>query len=260
MKKTILSEKELKLLEDTITHYGVIASFDQISKSSTDKRRQSIRNFVSKLSKNGWLVRIKKGLYFVAGMESLGQSGLSIYKTAQLLCSDSYVSFEAALQYHGMFDQGLKVVSSVSRKRKKEKKIGNVIYKFIKAKDVLFYGFDEYRVENYLAKIAHPEKAILDILCFNRSLTTIDLVLEKLTEHKDDIDLDRLYQYAGKQSVGIKRIAGFLLDKAGINSDRIYNEIKNKRDCSHMVNGASKFNAKWRLYYDKFFDRSTDGH
>ncbi|OGS23489.1 MAG: hypothetical protein A2297_01685 [Elusimicrobia bacterium RIFOXYB2_FULL_48_7] len=254
MKRTILSEKELKFLENAVATYGVIVTFEQLSKISTDKQRQSVRNFTSKLSKKGWLVRIKRGVYFVAGIESLGFSGLSVYKTAQLLCAGCYVSFEAALQYHGMFDQGLKVIRSVSTNACKAKEIENVVYEFVKARGGLFYGFSEQRVENYLVKIASPEKAILDILCFGRSVHSADLVLEKLKAYKDDLDLSRFKEYCSRQPVTVKRILGFLFDKAGIDSGFVYDAVKGIHNSSLMAAGSGKFNAKWRLYYDEHFD------
>jgi predicted transcriptional regulator of viral defense system len=254
MKRTILSGKELKVIEDAIAKYGVVVTFDQLSSVASDTNRQSIRNFVSKLSKKGWLVRIKKGLYFVAGIESLGFAGLSVYKIARLLCPESYVSFEAALQYHGMFNQGLRKIVSVSKKVCRTKALEQVEYKFIKAREKLFYGFEEQRVENYSVNIAYPEKAILDLLCFARSLSSVDLVLEKLKEHKDGVNAVRLNEFAARQPPVVQKIIGFLMDKAGIDSLPLSVEVRKSRAVGLMLPDSKKFNAKWRLYYDSHFE------
>lgn len=253
-KRTILSEKELNLIEQIIVKYGTIVNFGQIYSILKNKiTRQSVRNLVNKLSKNGWLVRIKKGLYFVAGLESRGVISVHYFKIAQTLIKESYISCESALQHHGMFDQLLKTVVSVSLKRYPVKKIQNSELKFIKVKKDNYYGWQEGRVENYVVKIATPEKALLDLLNFGRNIYYIDLVLEKLQDYHKDINLDKLVEFSKKQSVTVQRILGFLMDKLALDSSKIYDKIRNKKNCSYMSNDSKKFNAKWRLYYHKSF-------
>ncbi len=72
-KRTILSEKEAELLDGLIAAYGVLVDFDQIyTELSGSMSRQAAANLVSKLSRNGWLVRLKKGTYFIAGQRIQG--------------------------------------------------------------------------------------------------------------------------------------------------------------------------------------------
>ena len=47
---------------------------------------------------------------------------------------------------------------------------------------------------------------------------------------------------------------GLLFDLIGIDSSGLYNQVKLKG--THlMLSGDTKFNAKWRLYYDEYFDK-----
>lgn len=251
-KRTILSEKELNLIETLISRHGSIVTFNSIYNELKNQiSRQSARNLANKLTKNGWLVRIKKGVYFIAGIESRGFANLSIYKIPQLLVRDSYVSFEAALQYHGMFDQFLKTIVSVSKKKYKTTEIQGINYRFIKAKEDLYYGFEEKHIENSLVKIATLEKAILDLLHFDRNIYTIDLVLEKLKENKTNFNECIFKRFIKKQSTTDQRILGFLFDKAGVDSDYILHLVRTKKNCSFMTQKSKTFNAKWRLYYEK---------
>ena len=253
-KRTILSEKELNLIEQIIIKHGTIVNFVQIYSILKSKiTRQSTRNLVNKLSKNGGLVRIKKGLYFVAGLESRGVISVHYFKIAQILVKESYISCESALQHHGMFDQLLKTIVSVSLKRYPIKKIQNNEFKFIKVKKDNYYGWQEERIENHVVKIASPEKALLDLLNFGRNVYYIDLVLEKLQDYHKDINLDKLVEFSNKQSITVQRILGFIMDKLTLDSSKIHNKIKNKKNCSYMSNDSKKFNAKWRLYYHKSF-------
>lgn len=254
-KRTILSEKESNLIEEIIAKYSTIVNFEQIYSILEGKiTRQGTRNLVNKLSKNGWLVRIKKGLYFVAGLESRGSISIHYFKIAQILVKDSYISCEAALQHHGMFDQSLKVIVSISLKRLNIKEIQNTQFKFIKIKRDNYYGWQEDRIENYLVKIAIVEKALLDLLNFERNIYYVDLVFEILKEYHKDINFNKLIEFSKKQSITVQRIVGFLMDKLLLNSTEIYNSVKNKKNCSYMTNDSEKFNSKWRLYFHRAFD------
>ncbi len=251
-KRTILSEKEYNLIEEIITQFSVIVTFEQIF-SILKKRmsRQAAKNLLNKLVRNGWLVRIKKGVYAVSSLESRGFLTISTFKIAQVLNENSYVSFEAALQDHGMFDQMLKKVTSVSLKRHATKKAQDTIYQFVKAKEGLFFGWEEERVDNFLVKVATSEKAILDILAYNRNAYSVDIVLEKLKEYKNKFDLERLNKFCSKYSLTVQRITGFLLDKLKIDSTYLHALTKGNKSASFIGKDSKQFNSKWRLYYDK---------
>lgn len=255
MKRTILSEKELHLIEALVVKYGIVVTFNQIRSTLKNKISiQGIRNLANKLTKNGWLVGIKKGTYAITSLESRGFTTLSVFKIAQTLEKDSYVSFEAALQHHGMFDQHLKRIVSVSLKRRAAKEIQGTRYQFVKTKKELFYGWQQQRVENYLVNIASAEKALLDILSFKRDIYSIDLVLEKLKEHKESLDFKRLNKFCEKQTMAAKRILGFLFDKLAIDSSHIHDLTKASKNCTYMTKDSKKFNARWRLYFHKHFN------
>jgi len=254
-KRTILSEREYNLIEEIIAQFSVIVTFEQIF-SILKKRmsRQAARNLINKLVKNGWLVRIKKGTYAISSLESRGLLTLSTFKTAQILNENSYISFEAALQHHGMFDQMLKKIASVSLKRQATKDVQETTYQFVKTKKDLFFGWEEERVDNFLVKVATSEKAALDILTYRRNAYSIDLVFEKLSEYKKKFNFDRLNKFCSRHSLTVQRILGFLLDKLSIDSTYLYNLTKKSKSTSFMTKDSKQFNAKWRFYYDKHFE------
>lgn len=255
-KKTILSEKEFNLVENLISEYGVIVDFEQIFGQLKDKLgRQETRNLVSKLVENGWLVRVKKGIYYITTLESRGVANISEFIIAQILEKDSYISFESALQYYKIFDQHIRTITSISLKQKKEKEIQGTIYNFIKTTEKNYYGWEEARIENRLVKMATLEKAILDMLAFRRTIHSVDLVLEKMREYGDNFDWDRLNELGRNQSATVQRILGFLLDKVGVDSEYLRKSVEKKRGRSSCMTKDSKlFNAKWRLYYHKHFN------
>lgn len=251
---TILSKKESFLIENLIAQYGLIVNFNQIYlELSRDYSRQQVRNLVSKMNKNGWLVRIKKGVYYITNLESRGFAGVSILVIAQTILEESYISFEAALEYHGIFDQHLRTISSVCLKKHADKTIQGIVYRFIKTTEKNFYGWEQAQIEGRIAKVAILEKAILDIIRSQRSIYSLDLVLEKLKEYKDSFDFEKLKGLAKGQSGTVQKILGFLLDKAGINSDSVLGLLKSNKGASFMTKDSGTFSAKWNLYYHNHF-------
>lgn len=255
VKHTILSQKDHNLLENLLAKYGDVVQFEnvvQVAKVYTTNR-QSIRNWVNKLTQTGWLVRLQRGTYVISSMESLGAVTLSSLTVAQIIEPQSYISFEAALQHHGMFDQMLKIIRSVALKKETEKTIKDIQYRFVCTTQEQFYGFSEEKLDNRLVKIATVEKALLDLLHFHRSLYTVDIVQEKFREHSADINLQRLIELLHRQTVTVQRIVGFILDQIKYDTNQIYALVKSDRSISKMTADSIEFSAKWRLYYHQYF-------
>jgi predicted transcriptional regulator of viral defense system len=257
MKQTILTAKQSVLLENLIAQSGEVVTSDQIYTAAADNwDYQQTKNLVTKLVKNGWLFRIKRGLYAITGLSSRGSLSLSPYVIARLLVKDSYVSFEAALQHFGLFDQLLAQTASVTLKQKSGSRLAGMDYKFIKTQPQLFFGWQEVHFHQQLARIAYPEKALLDLVNFRRSQYAIDLVIEKLIEYQHGLDLTRLGQYLVRFPLTTIKTFGFLFDLLGLDSSQILAAAKKaKTGTFWMVPQASKFNAKWRLYYEPSLDK-----
>lgn len=255
MNRTILSNIKSSLLETLLAKYGEVVDFEKIfTEMERIKSRQEARNLVSKLSKDGWLVRVKQGLYVISSLGSRGKIDLSVFAIANLLENQSYVSFEGALQYHGMFDQYLKTIKSITVKERKKRGIQGTEYVFIHTKKENFTGWETKWEHSNKMQIATAEKALLDMLAFNRSFYSVDLVLEKLKEYSKDINQEKFISFAKEQSLAVQRIAGFLLDKANTNSSELLKNTKGNTSASLMTSDSNKFNAKWRLYIHNHFE------
>jgi predicted transcriptional regulator of viral defense system len=260
MHYTILSEKQSELLEKLIVKYGKIVTFENILDTvRNDLEYQQAKNLVTKLIKNGWLVRIKKGLFVISDLSNRGFLSLSPYVVANALVQNSYISFEAALQYHGMFDQLLKKIISVSLLSFKMVLLNNTEYSFIKTNEKLFFGWQDVTIDNKTVHVAFVEKALIDIVNFRKNKYAIDLVAEKLKEYKNSINLVLLVEYLENFSEATIKTFGFIFDLLDIDSTDIYklveNSIKVKNSTHRMLLGDKKFNTKWRLYYDDYFDK-----
>ena len=249
-----LSAKELKLIEELLLDHGNVVSFDMIYKKLVKNNgKQEIQNFVSKLVEKGWLIRIKRGVFAISSIASRGNIELNQLSIAQIINSASYISFEAALQHYGLFDQYLRVITSIGKKRTYSRKFSDWTFKYIKVKKDLFSDFKEYNLDGMLVKIASKEKIILDFLTYRRNLYDLDLVIEKLREYKNDFDVERLIKLSEKCSITVKRTLGLIFDLLEINSDVLYEKIKNNKNHSFMTSKSDVFIAKWRIYASEKF-------
>ena len=256
MKKTILSAKQGELLETLIAKYGQVVTADQIHVEATGTwGYQQTKNRISQLVKHGWLIRIKRGLYAISDLSSRGFLSVSPYAVAHLLVQGSYVSFEAALAYHGMFDQFTDQFVSVSLTQFQTVQLNSIQYRFIKAKKELYFGWQEAMIDNMAAHIATAEKALVDMVHFRKSKYAVDLMIEKLQDYQDSLDVDRLYEYLGQASLLTVKVFGLVFDLLNRNSDRLYNQVIDKKSTHRMSSEDQTFNAKWRLYYDEYFDK-----
>lgn len=252
MKKTILSEKELHLLESLISDHGYIVTSRQIE-AKLGISKQAARNLVGKMARNGWLVRIKKGYFAIANLESHSFSNISPLAIAQVLVQGSYVSFEFALNYQGHFDQLPAKVTSVNTSNTKRYDFQDTDYLFVKAKPEMMNGFTELTIEGQHARVAELEKALLDFLHFRRDSYTVDLLLEKLKEAKNEINDFKMADLSKVYPITLRRRLGFLLDLAGIDSEKLHQELKGTPGFTKLTKKSNIFNAKWRLYYEDRF-------
>ena len=249
----MLSKDDAALLEDVIARYGRIVSFSQLKRIS--KRKYSLagmKNRVSLLARLGWLVRLKKGLYLViTDIGTLNTNDISVYAVCQALNKDSYISFESALQYHGMFDQMLSTVGAVTFRRARKYKVKDTQIRFFMIKKALYFGWTQVRSDIGLVNIAGKEKALLDILYFRSNAYYASLVWEKLNDYKQTLDFNLLKQYARKFNLDVIRQIGLFLDRLGIDTKDLEKIIHGKNSYGKMTKESKDFNAKWRIYFDR---------
>jgi len=256
MKRSILSEKEAFIMETIIIKYGSVVSFDQVYELlKSEYSRGYIREIVSRFVKNGWFVRLKKSLYIISDLFNRGNTTFPQYILANLIVKDSYVSFGQSLHYHGMFDQLVKTTTSISLKQNKTIELLGFQYRYIKTQPKYFFGWEEVDYQRQIAKIALPEKALIDAIQFSRSNISLDMVIEKVVEFKDQINLVRLNEYLSKSPIAVQKIFGFILDLLGIETREILKMLNNNKSRVYIVEGSNNYNSKWNIYYDDIFKR-----
>jgi len=252
-KNTILTEKRLVDIEDIIVASGKIVTAKDIHKALGRKYSKFVlKKRVYELKKNGWLIPLRRGLYFISDISSRGFVNISPVVIAGAFNKDSYVSLDSALNYYGLFEQMLRSVSSVTNLKSKKYVFQKNTYRYLKINKKLYFGFKTENIEGYYAKVADLEKVILDYLYFKNDTYSIDLLLEKLQKAKDRINFRKLFTYARKFPEAARRKLGFILDVLKIDTEELRKTVGAK-GYSKLTPNSKKFNAKWRLYYEDRF-------
>ena len=252
-KNTILTEKRLVDIEDIIAASGKIVTAEDIHKALGRKySRFVLKKRVYELKKNGWLIPLRRGLYFISDISSRGFVNISPVVIAGAFNKDSYVSLDSALNHYGLFEQMLRTVSSVTNLKSKKYVFQKNTYRYLKINKSLYFGFKTENIEGYYVKVAELEKVILDYLYFKNDTYSIDLLIEKLQKAKDRIDFKKLFTYARKFPEAAKRKLGFILDILKIDTEELRMTVGAK-GYSKLTSHSKKFNAKWRLYYEDRF-------
>ena len=248
-------KKNYRIWETALARYGAVVSFEQLSEVFREERPY-LRKRISQFARKGWLFRIKKGVYIISDLHSRGSLSISQYVVVNLLVEPAYVSFEPALQYHGLYDQLLGRVTSVATKQFQDKDIDGYTFSFIKTIPAYFYGWETYPMDSQSVKIASREKALIDLIQYHRSRYSVDLVIEKLSNFTHEFDLDKLIEFSLQSTIATQRILGFVLDCLKLDSEKLTQALRKHHGTSKITDSDDNvFNSKWRLYYDRYFER-----
>lgn len=148
------------------------------------KKESTLHNTVKRLVGSGILTKLEKNKYI------LKSAKVSELNLANLLYFPSYISFETALNIHGVISQFPYEITNATTKKSLVKKINGIVFSYIHLDKSLYWG---YQKNNYL--LAEPEKALLDLAYISsKGFKKIDLEVYDFTA----INKTKLKMYLGK--------------------------------------------------------------
>lgn len=175
------------------------------------------------LEKNGYIIRLKRGLYAV-NPEHSGKA-LSNELIANHLYAPSYISMSTALRYYGLIPEAVYTYQSMTIKHARcfKTPVGTYDYKYI-AREAFSVGVSTLHKGEYAFLIALPEKALCDLIA---NSARVNLRYLKDVEHylEQDIrmDLEEFYKFdatvfeeyikVGKKADSIATVLKFLIRK-----------------------------------------------
>ena len=140
------------------------------------------------LEKNGYIIRLKRGLY-VVNPEHTGKR-LSNELIANHLYAPSYVSMSTALRYYGLIPEAVYANQSMTVKHSRsfQTPVGNYDYKCI-SREAFAVGVRSVRSADYAFLIASPEKALCDLVA-NSSKVKLRYMKDVEIYLENDIRMD----------------------------------------------------------------------
>ncbi len=180
------------------------------------------------LEKQGYILRIKRGLY-VVNPEHSGKT-LSSELIANHLYAPSYISMSTALRYYGLIPEAVYVHQSMTIKHSRsfQTPIGNYDYKYI-SRESFSVGVRSLDKREYAFLIASPEKALCDLIA-NSSMVNLRYLkdVENYLEHDIRMDMEEFYKFdpvileeyikVGKKADSIATLVKFLKRRRGMKS------------------------------------------
>ncbi len=155
----------------------------------------SIRAQLSRWAREGRIVKLKRGCYALAAPYT--DSAPSPFVIANAVGPASYVSCQSALAWYGLVPEHVPSVVSVTsgRTRTVGNRFGTFIYRHLKPS--LLWGFVHVELPGKKsARMALPEKALLDLIYLEPSADSANYLEELRLQNTEQIDNQMLVSFA----------------------------------------------------------------
>lgn len=178
------------------------------------KEYGSPKSKLSRMAEHGECFPITKGLYET-------DPNVPAYLLAGSIYGPSYISFEYALNYHGLIPEAVYTVTSATFEKKKKKRyetsFGTFTYRDVPS-EAFPLGIRLVQEKDYFYRIAEPEKALCDQLYTISPIQNTQELLRLLTEdlrieeaELKKLDINRVCEYSkAYHTTNIKKFCSLL--------------------------------------------------
>jgi len=201
---------------------------------SGDLSKGYLRQALHHLTKSGWVVRLRKGLYALSSAVP-GATSAHEFEIAMFLVPGAAISHWSALHHHGLTDQAprkvfvlmttdMRIPQTRSKKAGEERgglSVGTTTYQFIQVKPDRFFGTEKIWVGDARVAITDPERTLLDGLMMPRYCGDFAEVLHAFETRGDNLNLDRIIEYALKLDAATIKRLGWALEHQGVDPARL---------------------------------------
>jgi len=167
-----------------------------------------IRLQINRWVKDGKIIRLHKGLYTLA--EPYRKVAPEPFCIANSLKQASYVSLHSALSWYAMIPEFVPAVTSITTGRPQtiETPLGRFEFRHVSKK--YFWGYQQVELKfGQTAFIAHPEKALLDLIYLTPGGDEIEFIEELRLQNFEQINRAVLHEFVERfQSPKLNRALG----------------------------------------------------
>ncbi len=192
--------------EDLLKIVGDEPVFSSALLMSGDRSRLNIRLQLSRWTKSGRVVQLRRGLYLLA--KPYRKLSPHPFMLANCMKRPSYISLQTALSFYGMIPENVPTLTSVTagRPEKLLTEEGSFIFKHVKKSFFNSYSMIEVG-DRQSAFIATPEKSLLDLVYLTTGGETFAFLRELRLQNTERLDLDRLREMAEKSGSSKLKLA-----------------------------------------------------
>lgn len=218
-----------------------------------------VAQLLARLAKQGWLVRIRRGLYMPVPLES--KTPANVIGDPQVIAmrvfEPCYIGGWSAAEYWGLTEQIFKTIVVITTKSIRERKVKIQTSEFwIKriAKS-RFFGTKVIWKEQVRVLVSDPAKTIVDmlddpVLCGGARM--FEKILNAYLSSKDK-NLNTLIDYAGRMNNGaIYKRLGFFLERFQVKDDSVIAALRKKLTTGNVkldpALPAEQLVTRWRLW------------
>jgi predicted transcriptional regulator of viral defense system len=225
----------------------------------TGLQRASARSLVAGLVRRGLATRLKPGLFLLVPQE-LGHEREYLgnpYVVARELVGTTnyYVSHASAMELHQMVTQPQLAVFVTSPKAVRPRMVLGTEFRFVRCKPEHMFGLvGHWATKTEKVRVSDRERTVLDGLKHSEHCGGFTEVAKGFWMRRDDIDVDRLVDYALRLDVGavIQRL-GFLLETFEAQEPERLERLRQRVPASYapvdpLLPPEGPTAARWRLH------------
>jgi len=197
---------------------------------------KQVYHLLLRLEAAGWIRRIRRALYAVAG-KLPGSIAPHDYAVATALYSPSALSHQTALHLHGLSEQVPRIIvctttarvvtpamrsgRSGRRRRASVWQVDGLEIQYISVRPARYFGIEDVWVdERTRVSVTDRERTMLDLIADPVRAGGFSEILAVLEEHQSDLDLDKLGSYAVRFGVvAVAKRLGWALETLRVDNE-----------------------------------------
>ncbi len=182
-----------------------VFSFEDLCIFYPQEKRSSLRQYLSRWKKQGWIGSLRNGLYELTFPEG---RGIPDFFIANKVYAPSYISLETALSYYNIIPEVSMAVVSVTSKTTRRFKNDHGLFIYHSIQPEAFRGYVIEKHNGFDILIAEPEKALVDYLYFKTFRgKEFDMKAERLDKKRvAQLNKKKLDNYAKVYHLNVKEL------------------------------------------------------
>lgn len=226
--------------------------------SITGLSAASCRNLVHKAQRRSLMTRLKPGLYNLVPFR-MGRATEFVDDpfliARELVRSDQYfISHGSAFEIHRMVTQPILRIHVSCTRRLRSQTVGGFSFRFVQVRDSHLFGTMQHWVnKNQVVIVSDPERTIIDGLRRPTLIGGITEVAKGLWMKHEDLNVERLVEYAKRLGVGaVIRRLGYLLELYKLTNASTLDSLRNLLTNTYqtldpMLPAEGSYMSRWRL-------------